>query len=1306
MKQTVFRRILALVLSLSFVIGGGAAVSAGATGVNEDSSLSNTSLADVKELLNAISYKEYTDSELFQLSLAAKESVVIDATDYNKDATTAKVKLVAVDQATGKATVVPNDYVAKEGEILCIFSPESGEVAFNATIPETAKYSIAIEYFPATSIVDAEGKEIYADKTGSIERILKVDGKIPFAEARYVVMSKIWKNVYTIKMSIVGDPNAAVKEYEDCTPYIEKAEKCGIKYTVAADRSSITLELPDGGWTSEIVNKLSEEDMRFFTTDIDNNEIRCTMQRIPEFRTYEVRDVDGFYADSFEFVLEEGERVVSLEAKSQGMLIKSITLFPQAEDTDYEAIAEGYANQQKGQDSVKIEAEFPYASSSQTIYPVEDTSSAANSPSATDRTVLNTIGGEKWQTSGQWIRYAFQVNSSGLYQIVTRYRQNINDGIFSSRVLYLYSDSSVAEGEPGYYNGLPFDQAANLRFEYSTGWQVQPLKYAKKVQNAEGVTEWQDVYLEFYFEAGVTYTMEFNVSLGDLGGIVSDVSTSLTNINNYYLNILKLTGADPDEYRDYGFNRVMPDTMQGLIIESRRLYAIAEELKIIAGAKSSNVATLEKIAWLLNEMGRDEDNVAKYLEQLKTYIGTLGTWINDNKTQPLQLDYLVVQSADAELPVAEANFFQSMGHEIMKFFMSFFRNYDRMGATTNVDGGNASVEVWLAKGRDQTQVIRNLVNNDFTPQYGHLVNLKLVASATLLPSILSGSGPDVYIGVSEGNIINYAIRGALTNIENFEGFYDITSQYKVEHKLISDFIHELKADNYIIEGEGTSTVKAMTADGIAMYTITFNADGSGSTEKYNLDDPSKPIKNYNGFTKEGWLYQVGSTFEGVTYTYKDVLDENGNRVKNEKAQFNEAAMYTLGLPDADNIMHYYGLPEEQNFNMMFVRNDILAALGIEIPKSWDDIESTIATLQANNMEIGMSNDYKIFLYQSDSQLFADDGMRINLDSNVALNSFEYMCSLFTDYSFPYKYDFANRFRTGEMPIGIASYNATYNQLVVFATEIRGLWSFYPLPGIATYKTNDDGSYMLDDFGDRIVESVNNVAVASVSAISMINGCENQEAAWDFMKWHVGAECQVNYSDEMVAILGDSAKYATANITALESMPWTSAEYEQLAAQFNNLASIPNYPGSYIIGRYTQFAFLDAYDDQVNPVDALNKHINTINKEITRKREEFDLETLEIGQTLAGKRIDQAIAAIKALDDAAKTKYAAEIALFNQVIDSLETTKTYVSDEKIAELLAVADVLRATQYSRMYPIAEYIEEAARALKQYQASYVDG
>ena len=1294
MKQSVLRRVLALVLTLSFLLGGGVAATSAVENENDaPSSITDTSLADVKDLLNSASYSEYCAKELFMSTGRADSSIKIDATVFDAAKTTADVSKVKIDPVTGVATIVADDYQAKDGEIVGLYTPDSDEVAFPIEIPATAKYSIAIEYYPAVSIVDENGKTIATDKSGAIERILKIDGKVPFSEARYIVMAKIWKNIYTIKMATLSTTTDAngnpVSTYEDTAPYIARAEKCGIAYKVADDKSSITLELPDGGWTSELVSKLSEEDLRFFTTDIDNNEIRCTMERVPELRSYECKDVDGFYSDTFEFIFEKGERTLSLEAKSQGCVIKSITLFPQREYDSYEEVLAGYAQNGyvNGSDKIKIEAEFPFATSSQTIYPVEDSSSAVTSPAATDRTILNTIGGEKWQTSGQWIRYSFQVNTDGKYQIVTRFRQNINDGMFSSRILYIYSDG-LNEGDAGYYNGIPFAEAANLRFGYSTDWQVAPLKFSK--ETADG---WQDVEIEFYFKAGVTYTIEMEVSLGDMGNIVSEVNTSLTNINNYYLNILKLTGAEPDQYRDYGFNRIMPDTMQGLILESRRLYNIAEELKNIAGSKSSNVATLEKIAWLLNEMGTDEDNVAKYMEQLKTYIGTLGTWINDNKTQPLQFDYLMVQGTGAELPKAKANFFQALGHEVARFIQSFFRNYDRMGATTENTTGDDVVEVWLAKGRDQTQVIRNLINNDFTPEYGHLVDLKLVAGGTLLPSILAGAGPDVYIGVSEDNIVNYAIRGALNNIENFDGFYDLTSQYEMEHMTIKDYIEELKSQNYIIVGEDTNTIKAMSADGKAMYTIKINADGSGETTGIDIENEDKEFFE-NGFTKEGWLYKTGEAFSGVTYVYKNVLDENGNKVKNEDAQFNEAAMFVLGVPDADGIMHYYGLPEEQNFAMMFVRNDILADLGLEIPRSWDDIQAAIPVLQANNMEIGMHNDYKIFLYQEGSQLFADDGMRINLDSNVALDSFDYMCNLFTMYSFPYKYDFSNRFRTGEMPIGIAGYNGTYNQLIVFATEIRGLWSFYPIPGITTETVDADGN---------TVESINNIAVATVSSISMISGSNVPEKAWDFMRWHVGAECQVDYSNEMVAILGDSAKYATANITALESMPWTTAEYEQLQLQFNNLASIPNYPGTYIIGRYTKFAFLAAYDDKENPADALNKYVTTINKEISRKRAEFDLETIEIGETLASKRISQALTLIDSMSDADKAKYKTEIDNLKTAIDNLESQNAYASTERIQAVEAAVKGLRNAQHSAFFKAADYLDQAIKSLYEYQASY---
>ena len=360
-------------------------------------------------------------------------------------------------------------------------------------------------------------------------------------------------------------------------------------------------------------------------------------------------------------------------------------------------------------------------------------------------------------------------------------------------------------------------------------------------------------------------------------------------------------------------------------------------------------------------------------------------------------------------------------------------------------------------------------------------------------------------------------------------------------------------------------------------------------------------------------------------------------------------MIVLGMEDAEGTMHYYGLPEAQGFAMMFVRVDILAELGIEIPRTWDDIMAAIPKLQARNMEIGLTTDANIHLYQMGGTLFTDRGMRINLDSQVGLAAFKKMCELFTKYSFPYTYDAANRFRTGEMPILIGDYTGLYNQLKVFATEIEGLWTMVPVPGVV----QEDGS-------------VDHSAISSVSASVLVRGSEDHAAdAWTYMKWFTGDSCQAQYANEMVAIMGPSAKYNTANIKALENLPWTAEEYARIKEQFDQLASVPNYPGSYIIGRYTEFAFLAAYNDKQDPTEALLSYIYTINKEITRKRLEFGLETLEAGDTLAEKRAAQATTAAEELATRGET--------YADICDSILTA---AKSEDVVTMNTTADAVLA------------------------------
>ena len=98
------------------------------------------------------------------------------------------------------------------------------------------------------------------------------------------------------------------------------------------------------------------------------------------------------------------------------------------------------------------------------------------------------------------------------------------------------------------------------------------------------------------------------------------------------------------------------------------------------------------------------------------------------------------------------------------------------------------------------------------------------------------------------------------------------------------------------------------------------------------------------------------------------------------------------------------------------------------------------------------------------------------------------------------------------------------------------------------------------------------------------------------------------------------------------MPWTADELVEVEKQFDNLLAIENYPGFYYVGRHTQFAFLAAYNDDKDPTTELLRYVNTINAEITRKREEFNLETVELGSTLAEKRSGQIREALSVLEE--------------------------------------------------------------------------
>lgn len=300
----------------------------------------------------------------------------------------------------------------------------------------------------------------------------------------------------------------------------------------------------------------------------------------------------------------------------------------------------------------------------------------------------------------------------------------------------------------------------------------------------------------------------------------------------------------------------------------------------------------------------------------------------------------------------------------------------------------------------------------------------------------------------------------------------------------------------------------------------------------------------------------------------------------------------------------YALPETQTFNMLFYRKDVMNELGLAIPQTWEDVSNLLAILNKNHMEFGLplvlnptypgenlppNSIYAALLMQNGGQFYRNDGKESDLDSRTGIETFKTWTEFYTDYKLEREFDFANRFRNGQMPIGISDYT-TYNLLTVFAPEIRGMWGFVPVPG--TKKA--DGTI------DRSVPSAG-------SGTIMLQGAPDKEAAWEFMKWWTSADTQTQFGREMEGLLGASARYPTANIESLDSLPWPVAEYENLKAQFEYVKGIPEVPGGYFTGRHLLNAF---YKTVVNantePREAIVDYVQFIQDEIKAKRKEFGL----------------------------------------------------------------------------------------------------
>ena len=800
--------------------------------------------------------------------------------------------------------------------------------------------------------------------------------------------------------------------------------------------------------------------------DNQGNDIRPTQVERFEKQSAFCMDDMGYQTEPYAFYFKEGENELTIRAVNEPVILCGITLTPIVKFRSYADYTASQPEVSMSEDaknfSSTIQGESAKLRSEPSLYARYDRASSLTEPYSVSNTILNYIGGDPWTHPGEWIQWDFEVPEDGYYHISVKARQMYQRGALSARTVYI-------DGE------VPFEELEAVEFGYNTSWEMRTL--SDKDGNP----------FRFYLKAG-SHTIRMEVTLGEMGPVLKEVEDSIFRLNQIYRKLLVLTGAMPDRFRDYKLNQVYPEAIEAMDLESKRLYKIVDEIVATTGEKSDRAAAAQTLAVQLEQFVEYNERITESFANFKNNITSLGTAMQNMSESKLDVDLIMVTGENAKVPAVHENFFQSAAHEIRSCASSFFVDYNSLG--DKYDSTDDVLEVWIVTGRDQSTVLKTMVDDTFTAKTGIKVNVKLVLQDAVLPAVVAGNGPDVVMSISGWFAVNYAMRNAVEDLTQFADFDEVTAPF----------------------------------------------------EKSILD----PL-TYND-----------SKHKGI-----------------------------------------YGLPETQDFPVLFYRSDIMEEMGLKIPDTWDELIAELPTIQGDSLTVGVPfpdvaiADTPVFnsmVYQNGGEIYDEEAKRTLIDSEAGVAAFKQYTSLYNDYGLDVVFDFLSRFRSGEMPLGVANYS-TFNTLMVSAPEIKGLWDFTLFPGTK----KEDGTI------DRTTHT------AGLCCMMVKTDDETtKKNAWEFMKWWVGADAQVRFGREMESILGSSARYQTANRDALKQLAWSNKQLRVLLEQMNHTHGFPEIAGGYSTTRHITNAIRKVINTKEDQRETLLTYARTINEEIRIKRREFNL----------------------------------------------------------------------------------------------------
>lgn len=498
--------------------------------------------------------------------------------------------------------------------------------------------------------------------------------------------------------------------------------------------------------------------------DNQGNDVRPRQLEVPQWSEVLLEGPQGMYEEPLLFYFSEGRHTIRITAIREPIAFTHLRIvspehLPTYADVQKEYAAKGYKEVKDV--VVKFQAEWPVLKSDPTIR-AEFGFDPEMEPKSEGNYRLNEFGSWRWRQARQFATWKFTVPEDGLYKIGFKVWQGWGDRMPSIREVYI-------DGE------VPFAELRSFQFPYDKYWRITAL-----------ADEEENPYL-FYLTKG-EHTLKMRAMGGPIASTIRFLKDRIQQLAIIAREITMITGPNPDPNMDWEVYEKIPNLLPDLTEMAEAFTAQAGIVREYAGTRPRLADQLLMTASQLRNMVRYPETIQNRLGEISGTEQQLGSWVLNLQNHPLSMDYILVAAPSVKFPSVRAPALDRFNESMKSFLASFHKNYTGVGSIYETGAQTQDlVTLWVGRGREWALIMKDMIEEDFTPTTGIRVNVNVIPAnqlndtsqmAVIILASSSGKAPDLASGVPASLPVEFAIRGGVVDVSKFSTYQQVIDRFR------------------------------------------------------------------------------------------------------------------------------------------------------------------------------------------------------------------------------------------------------------------------------------------------------------------------------------------------------------------------------------------------------------------------------------------------------------------------------------------------------------------------------------------------